>query len=49
VFEAPATLGASSPVTVIAGRAHSRSTAEPVPIYLVPGSAPDSARSRSSG
>ena len=49
VLEAPATFGASSPVTVMAGRDHSRSTAEPVPIQLVPGAAPDSARSRSSG
>ena len=49
VLEAPATFGASKPVTVMAGWDHSRSTTEPVPIQRVPGAAPDSARSRSSG
>ena len=34
---------------VIAGWVQSRSTTGPEPIQLVPGAAPDSARSRSSG
>ena len=49
VLLAPSTWGASRPVTVSDGLVHSRSTAEPSPIHCTPGSAPDSARSRSSG
>src|SRR3984957_12878921 len=49
VLDAPATFGASMPVTVIAGRVHRRSTTGPAPIDWVPGAAPDSARHRSSG
>ena len=49
VLLAPSTLGASMPVTVIAGLVHSRSTIEPSPIHSTPGATPDSARSRSSG
>ena len=49
VLLAPATLGASRPVTLSAGLVQSRSTIEPLPIHSMPGAPPDSARSRSSG
>ncbi len=49
VLLAPSTFGASSPVTVSAGRVHSRSTTEPSPIHSTDPWALDSARSRSSG
>ena len=49
VLLAPATLGASRPVIERAGLVQSRSTVEPSPIQSMPGTAPDSARSRSSG
>ena len=45
----PADLGASRPMIDRAGLVQSRSTLEPVPIHSMPGTAPDSARSRSSG
>ena len=46
---APATLGPSRPVIESAGLVQSRSTVEPSPIQSMPATAPDSARSRSSG
>ena len=49
VLLAPSTFGASRPVTVSAGRVHSRSTTEPSPIHSTDPWALDSARSRSSG
>ena len=49
VLLAPATLGASRPVIESAGLVQSRSTVEPSPIQPIAGTAPDSARSRSSG
>jgi hypothetical protein len=49
VLLAPATLGPSRPVIESAGLVHSRSTVEPSPIQPMPATAPDSARSRSSG
>ncbi len=49
VLEAPATLGASSPVMLSDGLVQRRSTMLSEPIQSMPGTAPDSARSRSSG
>ena len=45
----PSALGAVRPITESAGLVQRRSTLEPLPIHRTPGTAPDSARRRSSG